>query len=173
MPFYTLPPVPQCCQEQVFNPCCNPPPRDNNESAKVSRTTSQVVQQDTPTVLAFDNVVYDTDRLFDPSTPSTFFVRRDGFYIAGASIDWAPSGLSDPRKISILLDGTPMASISENSLATLDTLMTISTAGYFQRGQRVQLQVTQNSSSNLSIVTTGGAPTFWIQSVNLTGNNRC
>lgn len=178
MPYYTLPPLPECMVQRKCRPvvqCDNSP---GNESAKISRLQSQTIQADTPTNLSFDNVVYDTDGLFNGDQPTTFTIRRSGFYIIGASIDWAASGTSDARKVSILLNGTQMASQSELSLATDDTLMTISTSAFLKCGDKVQLQVSQGSTGSLSLVTTAGPPTFWVQSVHLTNQfdqpqNKC
>ncbi len=54
--------------------------------------------------------------MFSSQSPTSIIITNTGYYMIGASIHWQNSGTMDTRRITILLNNSPMASQSELSV---------------------------------------------------------
>jgi len=65
-----------------------PPPEVEVASARIFRSTNQVIPAHTPTYLIFDSVVWDDYNFFDPAQPDRLTIPVGALYEVGCCIRW-------------------------------------------------------------------------------------
>lgn len=130
----------------------------NLEKAKASRSTDQVIANDTWEALIMDTQVYDHGGMC-PTTGSRFTASVTGWYHVGGTWAWAAhaTGL---RVLKILRNGVTVSSTSATPGSAWSYTQHVSVDVYMTAGQYVQLFGYQISGGNLNAL--AGQCLLWI-----------
>lgn len=132
--------------------------------ARVVSGVNLTIPDDADTTLSFNTDVYDTDGYHVLSPNSRLVVSITGYYDIAANIVWEPSN-SGERRVNILhsVDGL-IASVEVPAAPGIaeNTAEYIGVKYYLKAGEYIYVQVYQNSSGNLDVLSLGYAPSFSI-----------
>lgn len=137
--------------------------------ARVTSGTAQSIGTSAWTSLLFDTETYDTDAYHAAgSARMTIPAGQAGYYVIGASIQWAASSTAD-RAIRLYYSGATViaqAMQHPNQTASIPTRMEAITTYYMPEAAYVEAQVWQNSGGNINSESSGVAsPQLWVTKV--------
>lgn len=75
------------------------------EGAAVFHSIDQLIKNETPTILAFDNVRWDTDKIYNPENNTRLTCKTAGVYLICAHIIWDRLPCEGFRQLAIKLNG--------------------------------------------------------------------
>lgn len=141
-------------------------PRD--VGAILTHNAAQTVPDTTPTVLSFNTETRDTDGFHSGGSPTRITIPsgRAGIYHVHVEVEWE-SNNTGYREVQLLLGGaTLIAESNTNAISGQTTRQSVSTIRNFSAGNYFEVQVYQDSSGDLDVLSTSDiSPEFIIQKV--------
>jgi hypothetical protein len=137
-------------------------------SARITNNVDQSIPDTTPTNIAFDTEIYDTDAMFDPAFPTVLAIRRSGKYDLQASLTWGAGGGTD-RLIVIMKNGGPtVANGNITPIVGSLTSQEVNGAGIpLVAGDFLEVLVFHDAGAPLLVLTGGDVtPIFYAKKVN-------
>lgn len=136
-------------------------------SARVYRTATQSISNNTTTPINFDNERWDTHTFHDNSTNNTrLTIPFDGYYICGGNLEYATTAGGGRRSIFIRLNGATRLAEFEagTNVGTTDNpRLSVVTEYSFVAGDYVELCAFQSSGGALNVNNNANnSPEFWI-----------
>lgn len=123
-------------------------------AARVANSASQTIGTSGVTVLAFDTERYDTANLHGPANNTLLTAPVDGIYAISASVQWAATGATGMRSLSIQRNAASFLAVDTRddlAGATNATSQEVTTQARLQAGDFVRAQVFQDSGGDLSV----------------------
>lgn len=134
------------------------------QCCRLGHSANQNVLTAVPFTLTFDTKYFDTDKMYNTTSPTRITFNTTGRYIVGIGATWAAS-VAGYRSIQIVRNGAVTIAISLIQTVTevgLTTAQNISTLCNFARGDYIEVVATQNSGGTVRISPlTEHSPIFW------------
>jgi hypothetical protein len=133
--------------------------RPANMSARVHRSTDQLIDHDTYTIISFDSERWDTganstytNGFWDAATPTRITATVSGFYIMTGHIVFG-SNITGTRRIAIrhMTDALWIAFHSHPTVNGGSTAMSVATEYWLRVGDQVGLYVHQDSGVAINV----------------------
>lgn len=137
-------------------------------SARITKSTDQSIPDATPTNIAFDTEIYDTDAMFNPAFPTILSINRPGKYDLQASLTWEPGGGTD-RLIVIMKNGLATIAIGDiTPIAASFTSQEVNGAGIpLVAGDFLEVLVFHDAGAPLNVLTGADVtPIFYAKKAN-------
>ena len=128
-------------------------------SARVRRTTTQSISNNTLTDISLTSETWDTDNLHSTNSPS-LVAPVNGIYLITAEVVFQGSSTGH-RELQVVRNNTlPIAVDDRDAQASATDFLNVTTAYRMAAGDDVRMRVLQDSSGTLTIInSTGGAET--------------
>jgi hypothetical protein len=130
-----------------------PPTPPAASGAFVYATVNQAIADSTPTAIAFDTVVFDTDEYFNSATPDVLTMPATGIYHVSVSALWAAAA-AGTGVIGIAVNsalGTNFGYSAATNSATVQQGLSTSHTLSLNEGDTVSLNAIQTSGGNLNM----------------------
>jgi hypothetical protein len=131
------------------------PPAPSGPGARVRMTVRQSFPNGVATVVALNDVEFDTDGAFD-NAADHLVAPREGVYVINAQLNWSlGSTANGNRGAWIEVNGIPRGT-TRDANALLSASQTVTTVDHLQRGDVVRLRGIQDSGAGMGTVNTTG-----------------
>jgi hypothetical protein len=130
-----------------------PPPALVPSGAFVYKTGPQAITDSTPTAIAFDVALFDTDAYFNGATPDVLTMPATGLYHISVSALWATAA-AGTSVIGIAVNGalgTNFGYAAASNSATVQQGLSTSHTLSLNAGDTVSLNAIQTSGGNLNV----------------------
>jgi hypothetical protein len=134
-----------------------------NPMAKIWRSTAQGIISGMTTSLIFDSVLYDTDVMWNPASPTVLTIKTAGRYLVVGNLLLNPNSGGTTRYMSIVLNGNDIA--NQQGLLTDYPRMSCSAVVNLVPGDQISLSVFQDSGTTLPTYSGNGASTLAVTKV--------
>jgi hypothetical protein len=138
--------------------------------AHVNNSANQSITNNTDTVVAFDQEVFDSDAFHDPVTNNTRLTipsGKDGYYLIGTTVAFA-SNATGIRRLQVYKNGvaTAVAANTQGAVSGSETRLNASMLLSLVATDYLEVWALQNSGGALNLVgNTAYSARFWLTKV--------
>lgn len=134
-----------------------------NPMARVWRSTAQNIASGAFTTISFDSILFDTDGMWNPATPTYLTIKTAGKYLLVGNFLFTPAAGGNTRFASVIVNGAEVTdqqgAITEYSRMSFCAIVDLAV------GDRVSLGAYQDSGSTIPSYPGNGANTLAVSKI--------